>query len=92
VLAVIPYDDDEDAIRIANDSAYGLGAVVTSGDRDRAIAITRRLRAGAIGVNGGNWYGADSPYGGYKQSGIGRQGGLEGFNQYLETKAVAIGG
>jgi aldehyde dehydrogenase (NAD+) len=89
VLAVIPYDDDDDAVRIANDSGYGLSGGVYSANEDRATAIARRVRTGSIGINGGLWYGADSPYGGYKSSGIGRQNGLEGFEQYLETKAVA---
>jgi aldehyde dehydrogenase (NAD+) len=89
VLVVIPYEDDEDAVRIANDSGYGLSGGVFSGDEARATAIARRVRTGSIGVNGGVWYGADSPYGGYKRSGVGRQNGLEGFEQYLETKAIA---
>jgi aldehyde dehydrogenase (NAD+) len=89
VLCVIPYDDDDDAVRIANDSGYGLSGGVYSASEARATAIARRVRTGSIGVNGGLWYGADSPYGGYKASGIGRQNGLEGFEQYLETKAVA---
>jgi len=93
VLAVIPYDDDEHAIRIANDSGYGLSGGVFSPNEARATAIARRIRTGSIGINGGVWYGADSPYGGYKNSGIGRQNGIEGFEQYLETKAVAwLGG
>ena len=89
VLAVIAYDDDDDAVRIANDSGYGLSGGVYSASEERATAIARRIRTGSIGINGGVWYGADSPYGGYKASGIGRQNGLEGFEQYLETKAVA---
>jgi aldehyde dehydrogenase (NAD+) len=89
VLCVIPYDDDDDAVRIANDSGYGLSGGVWSADEDRATAVALRIRTGSIAVNGGVWYGADSPYGGYKASGIGRQNGLEGFEQYLETKAVA---
>jgi aldehyde dehydrogenase (NAD+) len=89
VLCVIPYEDDDDAVRIANDSAYGLSGGVFSANEDRATAIARRVRTGSIGINGGVWYGADSPYGGYKTSGIGRQNGPEGFEQYLETKAVA---
>jgi len=88
VLAVIAYDDDDDAVRIANDSTYGLSGGVY-GSPDRATAIARRIRTGSIGVNGGAWYGADSPYGGYKTSGVGRQNGIEGFEQYLETKAIA---
>ena len=88
VLCVIPYDDDEDAIRIANESDYGLSGSVF-GSMDRATNIARRIRTGSIGVNGGVWYGADMPYGGYKTSGIGRQNGLEGFEQHLETKIIA---
>jgi aldehyde dehydrogenase (NAD+) len=88
VLAVIAYDDDDDAVRIANGSSYGLSGGVY-GSEERATAIARRVRTGSISVNGGSWYGADSPYGGYKASGIGRQNGIEGFEQYLETKAVA---
>jgi aldehyde dehydrogenase (NAD+) len=89
VLVVIPHDGDEDALRIANDSSYGLSGGVFSADEGRATAFARRVRTGSIGINGGIWYGADSPYGGYKSSGVGRQNGIEGFEQYLETKAVA---
>ncbi|MFZ0668050.1 MAG: aldehyde dehydrogenase family protein [Acidimicrobiales bacterium] len=89
VLTVIPYDDDDDAVRIANDNQYGLSGGVFSASDERANGIARRVRTGSIGVNGGLWYGADSPYGGYKASGIGRQCGTEGFEQYLETKAIA---
>jgi aldehyde dehydrogenase (NAD+) len=89
VLCVIPYDDDDDAVRIANESEYGLSGGVFSADMDRATNVARRVRTGSISVNGGIWYGADSPYGGYKNSGIGRQNGLEGFEQHLETKAIA---
>jgi aldehyde dehydrogenase (NAD+) len=89
VLCVIPYEDDDDAVRIANESHYGLSGGVASASEERATAIARRIRTGSIGVNGGLWYGADSPYGGYKDSGIGRQCGTEGFEQYLETKAIA---
>lgn len=89
VMVVIPFDDDDDAVRIANDSSYGLSGGIYSADTDRANAIARRLRTGSIGINGGSWYAADMPYGGYKSSGIGRQNGIEGFEQYLETKIVA---
>jgi aldehyde dehydrogenase (NAD+) len=89
VLAVIGYEDDDDAVRIANESAYGLSGGVFSASHDRAMAIASRVRTGSIGVNGGLWYGADSPYGGYKASGIGRQNGIEGLAQYTETKAVS---
>ncbi|HET6963321.1 MAG TPA: aldehyde dehydrogenase family protein [Acidimicrobiales bacterium] len=89
VLVVIPFDDEDDAVRIANDNEYGLSCAVTSASEERAIAVARRLRAGTASVNGGIWYGADSPFGGYKASGIGRQNGIEGFEQYSETKAIA---
>lgn len=89
VLVVIPYDDDDDAVRIANDSPYGLGCGVTSASEERALGVARRIRAGSVMVNGGLWYGADAPFGGYKSSGIGRQNGVEGFEQYLETKSIA---
>ncbi|MGO9181801.1 aldehyde dehydrogenase family protein, partial [Mycobacterium sp.] len=88
VLAVIPFDDEEDAIRIANDSAYGLAGNVMSGSLERSLAVARRLRAGVIGVNGGACYGADTPFGGYKASGVGRQNGVAGFDQYTEIKSV----
>jgi aldehyde dehydrogenase (NAD+) len=89
VLVVIPFDDDDDAVRIANDSVYGLAGGVYSGSLERSLAVTRRIRAGVMGVNGGAAYGADVPFGGYKHSGVGRQNGLAGFEQYLETKSVA---
>ncbi|OHV30461.1 MULTISPECIES: aldehyde dehydrogenase family protein [Pseudofrankia] len=89
VLAVIPFDDDEDAIRIANDSSYGLSGTVMSGSLERALAVTRRLRTGTVHVNGGSASGPDMPFGGYKASGIGRHKGQVGFDQYLETKSTA---
>jgi acyl-CoA reductase-like NAD-dependent aldehyde dehydrogenase len=89
VLTVIPYEDDDDAIRIANDSDYGLAGYVLSESDERAFAIARRLRAGSIGLNGTATYGADTPFGGFKASGVGRQNGIAGFDQYTEVKAVA---
>jgi acyl-CoA reductase-like NAD-dependent aldehyde dehydrogenase len=89
VLAVIPYGDEEDAVRIANDSPYGLAGNVVSGSLEHSLAVARRLRAGFIGVNGGAPYGADVPFGGYKASGVGRQNGTAGFEQYTEIKSVA---
>jgi acyl-CoA reductase-like NAD-dependent aldehyde dehydrogenase len=89
VLVVIPFEDEEDAIRIANDSPYGLAGNVMSESLDRSISVARRLRAGFIGLNGGAGYFADVPFGGYKASGIGRQNGLAGFDQYVEIKSVA---
>ena len=90
VLVVIPFDDDEDAIRIANESDYGLGGSVVSGDKERGMRIARRIRAGAISVNGGMSITGDLPFGGFKRSGIGREWGREGIEEFLETKAIAI--
>ncbi len=89
VLVVIAHDGDEDAIRLANDSEYGLSGMVSSGSEERAVSVARRIRSGTVGVNGGIFYGADAPFGGYKASGFGRQNGLEGFEQYLETKTLS---
>jgi aldehyde dehydrogenase (NAD+) len=89
VLVVIPFEDDDDAIRIANDSVYGLAGMVFSSDVDRALNVAHRVRAGALSVNGGPAFGRDMPFGGYKHSGVGRQNGTAGFEQYLETKSVA---
>lgn len=89
VLVVIPFDDEEDALRIANDSQYGLAGNVMAGSLDKALSVAHRLRAGFIGVNGGAPYFADMPFGGYKSSGVGRQNGIAGFEQYLEVKSVA---
>ena len=88
VLVVIPFEDDDDAIRIANDSKYGLSGSIFGTAPARLDKVVRGIRTGSLMVNGGMFYGADSPYGGYKMSGLGRQNGLEGFEQYLETKAV----
>jgi aldehyde dehydrogenase (NAD+) len=90
VLAVIRYEDDEDAIRIANHSKYGLSGAVVGASLERAERIARRIRTGTISVNGGFWFGPDSPFGGYKQSGLGREHGLEGFEEYLETKTMGL--
>lgn len=88
VLVVLPYKDEAEALAITNDSRYGLSGSVYSGSRARALAFARRVRSGSMMVNGGLFYGADAPYGGYKASGNGRQNGIEGFEQYLETKTV----
>lgn len=89
VLTVIPHDGDDDAVRIANDSPYGLSGTVFGTDPERAAGVAARLRAGTVNVNGGVWYSADVPFGGYKQSGNGREMGIAGFEEYLETKAIA---
>ncbi|OPX09251.1 aldehyde dehydrogenase [Mycobacterium sp. AT1] len=89
VLTVIAHDGDDDAVRIANDSPFGLSGTVFSADDERAAAVAARMRVGTVNVNGGVWYSADVPFGGYKQSGIGREMGVAGFEEYLETKAIA---
>ena len=92
VLAVIPYDDDDDAVRIANNSIYGLSGAVSSGSEERALAVARRIRTGTLAVNGGMWFHQDTPFGGYKQSGVGRENGVAGFEEYLETKVMGLPG
>jgi aldehyde dehydrogenase (NAD+) len=89
VLVVLPHDGDDDAVRVANNSIYGLSGAVISNDRDHALAVARRIRTGTMSVNGGVWYGPDVPFGGYKQSGIGREMGLAGLDEFLERKALA---
>ena len=89
VLVAIGFDDDDDAVRIANDSIYGLSGMITAGDVQRGKAIARRIRTGTLGINGAMWLGADAPFGGYKQSGIGRQCGIEGLEIFTGTKSVA---
>ena len=89
VLVILPHDGDDDAVRIANDSPYGLSGTVHGGDLGRARAVAGRIRTGTVGVNGGVWYAVDAPFGGYKQSGIGREMGVAGFEEYLETKLIA---
>jgi aldehyde dehydrogenase (NAD+) len=89
VLVVIAHDGDDDAVRIANDSPYGLSGAVHSADPERALDVARRIRTGTLSVNGGVWFCADTPFGGYKQSGVGREMGVAGFEEYLETKSIA---
>jgi aldehyde dehydrogenase (NAD+) len=90
VCVVIPYEDDDDAVRIANDSIYGLSGSISSGSDEHALAVARRIRTGTIGLNGGQWFNVDSPFGGYKQSGIGRENGVMGFEEHLESKVMAL--
>lgn len=89
VLVILPHDGDDDAVRIANDSPYGLSGAVYGADLDRARAVAARVRTGTLSVNGAVWYSADAPFGGYKQSGVGREMGVAGFEEYLETKLIA---
>ena len=89
VLAIIPYRDEEDGVRIANDTIYGLGGAVWSGDRERALRVARRMRAGQVDINGGT-FNVLAPFGGCKQSGYGRELGRYGLEEYLETKAIQL--
>ncbi|MGV0794210.1 aldehyde dehydrogenase family protein, partial [Mycolicibacterium sp. XJ1819] len=88
VLVVIAYDDDDHAVRIANDSIYGLSGAVF-GSTERARAVARRIRTGTFSLNGGMYFAPDSPFGGYKQSGIGREMGVAGLEEFLESKTFA---
>ena len=93
MLCVIPYDDDDDAVRIANDSIYGLSGAVASAERGARARASRAASAPArSSINGGMWFHVDTPFGGYKQSGIGRENGVAGFEEYLETKVMALPG
>ncbi len=89
VLVVLPHDGDDDAVRVANNSIFGLSGAVVSADRERALAVARGIRAGTMSVNGGLYYGPDAPFGGYKQSGIGREMGAAGLDEFLERKTLA---
>lgn len=91
VISVIAYDNDDDAIRIANDSPYGLGGGVWSTDPGRALAVARRVRTGTFTVNGSS-PGWDAPFGGYKSSGLGREFGTAGLSHYVELKSIGIDG
>ena len=91
VLSIIPYKDDEDAIRIANDSAYGLAGAVWSKDDARAQKVARRIRAGQVDVNGGA-FNMNAPFGGFKQSGHGREAGIYGLEEFLEYKSLQLKG
>ncbi|WP_043846266.1 aldehyde dehydrogenase family protein [Roseivivax marinus] len=89
VLVMMTYEDDEDAVRIANDTPYGLAAFVQSGDRERGLDMARRIRAGMVHVNGTD-ISFGSPFGGYKMSGNGREGGVHGIEDFSELKAISI--
>jgi betaine-aldehyde dehydrogenase len=87
VLCVIPYDDDADAVRLANDSRYGLAGSVFTSDPERGLTVARSVRTGTFGING---YAPDplAPFGGFKESGIGREWGEYGLDEYVEIKAI----
>ena len=87
VLSIIAYQDEDDAVRIANDTPYGLSGYVSSSDLARARRVARRLRTGNVHLNGAP-VDTTAPFGGYKQSGLGREWGAWGIEEYLETKAI----
>ena len=89
VLVVIPYRDEADAIAIANNTIYGLGGAVWAGTDEEAIAVARRMRTGQVDINGGP-FNAHAPFGGYKQSGNGRENGVYGFEEFLEFKSIQL--
>ena len=89
VLTIIPYDTETDAVRIANDSVYGLSGAVWAGTDERAMQVARRLRTGQVDLNGGRWNPL-APFGGYKQSGRGRENGSYGLEEFLEYKAMQL--
>jgi aldehyde dehydrogenase (NAD+) len=89
VLSIMPYDDEDDAVRIANGVVYGLAGGVWSADAERAKAFARRMRTGQVEVNGGA-FNPNAPFGGYKQSGIGREYGRHGFEEFLEIKSLQL--
>jgi len=91
VLSIIPYEDEEDAVRIANDTIYGLAGAVWSRDEARAQRVARRIRAGQVDVNGGA-FNMNAPFGGFKQSGHGREAGVFGLEEFLEYKSLQLKG
>ena len=88
VLAMMPFDTEDEAIAMANDTPYGLAAYIQTGDNERARRVARQLRAGMIQVNGSG-RASGAPFGGYKQSGVGREGGLWGIEEFLEIKTIS---
>ncbi len=87
VLSIIPYEDEDDAIRIANDTPYGLSGYVSSGDLERARRVASKMRTGMVHINGA-WLDSAAPFGGFKQSGNGREWGAHGIDEFLELKSV----
>lgn len=90
VLTVTPYDTDDEAVAIANNSIYGLSGEVSSADVDRAVGVATRMRTGNVSINGKSHFGIDSPFGGTKQSGLGYRNGAQGFTEYLHIKTIGM--
>ncbi|MEZ0355015.1 aldehyde dehydrogenase family protein [Mycobacterium sp. SA01] len=90
VITVTPYDSDDEAVEISNNTIYGLSGDVTSGDDDRALNIALRLRTGSVTTNGHSFFGITSPFGGTKQSGLGHRNGDEGYREYLNSKTIGV--
>jgi len=90
VLTVTPYDGDDDAVSIANNTIYGLSGEVSSADVDRAFEVAKRMRTGNVTINGKSHFGIGSPFGGTKQSGLGYRNGEEGYKEYLEAKTIGM--
>ena len=89
VLAIIPCKDEDDAVRIANDTIYGLGGNVWAGSKEKAVEVAKKIRTGQISINGGR-YNPLAPFGGYKQSGLGREAGKFGLEEFLEVKSLQL--
>jgi aldehyde dehydrogenase (NAD+) len=87
VIVLIGYDDEDDAVRIANDTSYGLSGMVSSSDPERARRVARRMRTGMVHLNGAP-LAVDAPFGGYKRSGNGREFGAHGLEEFLETESI----
>lgn len=90
VLVILPYKDEDEAIRIANNTRYGLAAYVWSSSPERGMVVSRKIRCGMVSVNGGNFIGGDMPFGGRKHSGMGREWGLAGFEEFLDLKSIGV--
>jgi acyl-CoA reductase-like NAD-dependent aldehyde dehydrogenase len=90
VLSFIPCDDEDDAVRVANDSAYGLAGGVWAGDPERALRVARRLRTGSIAINGSYPPFPLVPFGGFRESGLGRELGPEGLRNFLEPRSIGL--
>jgi acyl-CoA reductase-like NAD-dependent aldehyde dehydrogenase len=90
VLSVTPYDTDDEAVAIANNSIYGLSGEVSSADTERALRVAQRMRTGSVTVTGSTFFGITSPFGGTKESRLGRRNGEQGFKEYLEIKTIGL--